>query len=160
MNTVFLQLGSNQGDRIALMQEALQCIALSVGQIENQSSLYESEAWGNTNQTNFINQVIEIKTALSPEDLLISIQKIEKDLGRKRIEHWGPRTMDIDILFYDSQTINNSPELIIPHPRLSERKFVLQPMNEIAAEFIHPIFKRSITQLLYLCEDSGKVWKI
>ena len=97
---------------------------------------------------------------MDPKELLHAVLKIENKLGRKRVEHWGPRTMDIDILFYENQIIKDEPELIVPHPRIDQRKFVLTPMNEIAPEFIHPILKRSISQLLYLCEDSGKVWKI
>ena len=160
MNRVFLQLGSNEGNSNALLQKAIMLINDHIGKVINQSAVYESEAWGNLNQNNFLNQVIAINTSMDPKELLHAVLKIENKLGRKRVEHWGPRTMDIDILFYENQIIKDEPELIVPHPRIEQRKFVLTPMNEIASEFIHPILKRSISQLLYLCEDSGKVWKI
>ena len=160
MNRVFLQLGSNEGNSNALLQKAIMLINDHIGKVINQSAVYESEAWGNLNQNNFLNQVIAINTSMDPKELLHAVLKIENKLGRKRVEHWGPRTMDIDILFYENQIIKDEPELIVPHPRIEQRKFVLTPMNEIASEFIHPILKRSISQLLYLCEDSGEVWKI
>ena len=87
-------------------------------------------------------------------------QAIETELGRTRTEHWGARTMDIDILFISDKIIDQAPQLIVPHPYIAERKFVLQPLEEIAPEFIHPIFKQSISQLLYLCKDQGEVRKI
>lgn len=160
MNRVFLQLGSNEGNSSAFLQKAITLINDHIGKVIKLSSVYESEAWGNQNQNNFLNQVIEINTSLNPIELLNTVLKIENKLGRKRVEHWGPRTMDIDILFYGNQIIKNKPELIVPHPRIEQRKFVLIPLNEIASEFIHPILKNSISQLLYLCKDSGKVWKI
>ena len=160
MTKIYLQLGSNQGESLKLIEEAHNRISHEIGLITAASSIYESEAWGLKNQNNFLNQVIEVQTTKTPLEVLKASQNIENTLGRKRVEHWGPRTMDIDLLFFENQIIDHAPELIIPHPRINQRKFVLEPLNEIAAEFIHPISKRSISQLLYLCEDSGKVWKI
>ena len=160
MNKTYLQLGSNEGNSSELLKKAIELLEKQAGELIEVSDLYESEAWGKKDQKNFLNMVLELNTTLSPNELLSTVLSIEEQLGRERKEHWGPRTMDIDILFYNAEIIKESPKLIIPHPRITERKFVLLPMNEIAADFIHPIFKRSIAQLLYFCEDSGKVWKI
>ncbi|MDG1297541.1 MAG: 2-amino-4-hydroxy-6-hydroxymethyldihydropteridine diphosphokinase [Saprospiraceae bacterium] len=160
MNKTYLQLGSNEGNSSELLKKAIELLEKQAGELIEVSALYESEAWGKKDQKNFLNMVLELNTTLSPNELLSTVLSIEEQLGRERKEHWGPRTMDIDILFYNAEIIKESPKLIIPHPRITERKFVLLPMNEIAADFIHPIFKRSIAQLLFLCEDSGKVWKI
>lgn len=160
METVYLQLGSNLGDRAAWMHQAIELIGQQFGEIKLKSSVYETAAWGVQNQQNFLNQVIQIHTTLTPIQILQQCQAIETELGRTRTEHWGARTMDIDILFISDKIIDQAPQLIVPHPYIAERKFVLQPLEEIAPEFIHPIFKQSISQLLYLCKDQGEVRKI
>ena len=131
------------------------------------SSLYESDPWGFKDPTPFYNMVVEIKTVLSPKGILKEIREIESALGRTRAvcatrradgnkKIYEPRTIDIDILFYDSKIINLD-DLMIPHPRLHERKFILIPMAEIAPDFIHPVLKKTIGDLLTSCHDTGKV---
>jgi 2-amino-4-hydroxy-6-hydroxymethyldihydropteridine diphosphokinase len=116
------------------------------------SSIYETAAWGMENQEAFLNQVLEIETNLNPDELLQSILQIEEGLGRKRELKYGPRTIDIDILFFNDQVIDQEG-LKIPHPQLQNRRFVLVPLNEIASNKIHPIFKKTISQLLAECPD-------
>lgn len=131
--TVVLSLGSNLGDRKEWLRLAIQRLSqrYTVKQI---SSLYETAAWGKTDQADFLNLVVELETDDSPRALLQTIQTIEQELERKRLERWGPRTIDIDILFYNDEEINE-PDLVVPHPRLWERAFVLIPLLEIAPNF-------------------------
>lgn len=138
VNTVYIGLGSNQGDKIKNLRDAL-CAMKSIGDINitRTSSLYLSEPWGKPNQPEFINQVAEIETELSPQDLLIHLQNIEIKMGRRRSEKWGPRLIDLDILLYGREEFN-TPELTIPHPYMRERLFVLLPLQEINAELIFP----------------------
>lgn len=134
----FLGLGSNLGDRQAYLDAA--CQELSAHQsarIIQSSSLYETEPVGYLDQGWFLNQVVEIETTLEPDELLHFIQDIENKLGRKRLIHWGPRVIDIDILLYGDRIIK-APHLTVPHPSMYERCFVLMPLREIAADLIHP----------------------
>lgn len=118
----------------------------TLGTIQKTSSIIETNAWGKTKQPDFLNQVILLETKLSPQNLLKKCQEIENKLGRERKERWKERTIDLDILFYNDLVLNDV-DLIIPHPYISERKFVLKPLNEIASDFIHPVFKKSILVL-------------
>lgn len=129
------------------------------GKVTAKSSIYETAAWGKADQPSFLNQVVEINTKLLPDQLLSVTQAIETGLGRKRKERWGPRIIDIDILFYGDHIIN-LPDLIIPHPAIAERRFTLVPMNEIAAELIHPVHMKAIHQLLKMCADPLEVKKL
>lgn len=156
MNGIYLLLGSNLGDRVAILAKALMQLEASAGQLKAQSSLYETAAWGKTDQAPFLNQVVEINTALSPEELLAQVLTIEKSLGRNREEKWAPRTIDIDILYYE-HFIMNTPELTLPHPYLHERRFTLVPLAEIAPLFMHPLFKKNNLQLLEECPDQLQV---
>ena len=131
---------------------AISEIEIKLGNISRRSSLYQTASWGKHDQPDFINQVIELKTSLEPKDLLSGILGIEADFGRKRIEKWGSRTIDIDILLYDDQIVNE-PELIIPHPYLAFRRFCLMPLCEIAPEYIHPVLKKNIQELLFELSD-------
>ena len=152
MHITYLLLGSNLGNRMKYIASAISEIEIKLGNISRRSSLYQTASWGKHDQPDFINQVIELKTSLEPKDLLSGILGIEADFGRKRIEKWGSRTIDIDILLYDGQIVNE-PELIIPHPYLAFRRFCLMPLCEIAPEFIHPVLKKNIQELLFELSD-------
>lgn len=159
MYTTFLLLGSNLGDSKQYLADAIDMIGERAGKIEKLSSLYQTESWGKTDQPDFINQAVQLSTTLSPQSLLSTILEIEKELGRLRKEKWGSRTIDIDILLYDNLIINE-PGLIIPHPFLPERRFALMPLQEIAADFIHPVSGRKIEQLLLELTDKLFVKKL
>jgi 2-amino-4-hydroxy-6-hydroxymethyldihydropteridine diphosphokinase len=152
----FLLLGSNLGDRKNNLQIARNAIAVSVGTVLKASSIYRTAAWGKTDQPEFLNQALKIETALSPEEVLREILKIEKNMGRIRIEKWGQRIMDIDILLYDDDLLN-SPALTLPHPQLEHRRFALVPLAEIGGEVIHPVYKIKISDMLARCSDSLEV---
>jgi len=162
MREVFLSLGSNQGDRFSILQQALQYIDQRIGQIVKISSYYETEPWGFTHETTFINQVVKVNTELEASRLLERALLIEKVLGRQRIatdQRYSGRTIDIDVLFVDNQIIN-CENLIVPHQFLHQRRFVLEPLNEIAPSHLHPILNKSIFQLLVECNDALKVRKL
>ena len=152
MTNAFLLLGSNLGDRLAFLNLAITSLQKTAGEIKNLSSVYETAAWGNTEQSNFLNQVLELQTSLLPEQLLAQIHQIEKAAGRIRSEHWGPRELDIDILFFGNQLIN-LPELAVPHPQLHLRRFTLLPLAEIAPDLAHPGLHKTIYELLQTCPD-------
>ena len=157
MTMLYLLLGGNIGDKERIFSEALAILNNRVGEIQLQSAVYETEPWGFESIDLFWNQAIEISTNLSPEEVLAQTQMIEQELGRIRKENqYSSRVIDIDILFYGDQIINRE-NLIIPHPRIQERKFALVPLNEIAPELIHPVFHKSIRQLLEESTDSLKV---
>jgi 2-amino-4-hydroxy-6-hydroxymethyldihydropteridine diphosphokinase len=123
-----------------------------IGKCINQSKLYTTKAWGNTNQNDFLNQVLIIETEFLPENCLEIILNIEQSLGRTRTEKWGPRTIDMDILFYNSAIVDNT-NLQIPHPYLHLRSFTLLPLNELMPNFVHPVLKQTINDLLLHCKD-------
>jgi 2-amino-4-hydroxy-6-hydroxymethyldihydropteridine diphosphokinase len=149
-------LGGNKGDREDLLEKAVLELE-EAGKFMGKSSIYETEAWGGVAKGAFLNQVVQLETNLNPEQLLALIQKIEFKLGRKRDEHWGDRTMDIDILYFDQCVISNSL-LQIPHPFIAQRRFVLVPLVEILPEFIHPILEKNHLKLLEECKDETKVY--
>ena len=160
MTMLYLLLGGNIGDKERIFSEALAILNNRVGEIQLQSAVYETEPWGFESIDLFWNQAIEISTNLSPEEVLAQTQMIEQELGRIRKENqYSSRVIDIDILFYGDQIINRE-NLIIPHPRIQERKFALVPLNEIAPELIHPVFHKSIRQLLEESTDPLKVERV
>jgi len=158
-NTVHLLLGSNLGNREKLIDDALNLLAERVGTIQLKSSIYETAAWGKIDQPSFLNVAVAIHTVLQPLQLLETVLKIESDLGRVRHEKWGSRMIDIDIIFYGEEIINIEDKLHIPHPELQNRKFVLLPMAEIAAYFIHPVLGQTISELLTNLTDELTVLK-
>lgn len=159
MNRVFLGLGGNLGDRFKNIELALNAIGTRLGTIHEKSSIYQTKAWGGIEQPDFLNMVVEVLTPHTPEEVLDKIQKIETDMGRVRIERWGSRIIDIDLLFYNDEIVNLS-RLIIPHPLIEKRKFVLLPLTEIAEEWIHPRLKKTVAQLLANCDDELEVLKL
>jgi 2-amino-4-hydroxy-6-hydroxymethyldihydropteridine diphosphokinase len=156
MNQVFLGLGTNVGDRMFQINEALAQLSAVLGQVTAQSSIYATQAWGLTEQDDFLNAVVQIETHLNVEDVLQQIQSIEQSMGRDRSIKWGPRTIDIDILFFNDEIIEKE-HLTVPHPLLQERLFVLQPMLEIAPNYIHPKLAASIEALIEIRPDQLKV---
>lgn len=158
MNIVYLLLGSNLKNPEQQLSSARNHIAVEIGEILNISSLYTTAAWGNTDQPDFLNQVIVVITDFSAETLMETILKIEAKMGRIRTQKNAPREIDIDILFFNNDIIN-LPELIVPHPLLQERKFVLIPLSEIAPNYIHPILLKTTQELLEICTDSLDVQK-
>jgi deoxyguanosine kinase len=157
MPTAYIGLGSNIGDRISYLKKALNLISkLPKTKITKISSLYETEPYGRKNQPWFINLVIEISTELNPMELFKRCKIIETKIGRIARERWAEREIDIDILLYDEISIS-TPELQIPHPDLHNRRFVLIPLSEIAPEAFHPIFQKSVSELLIECKDTTRV---
>ena len=154
MNTIYLILGGNLGDRQFNLAQAVFQIEKEIGVVQVSSKIYETEPWGFENENNFFNKVVQISSEVKPLVLYKRIKKIESLMGRNHKEEKGyiSRTIDIDILFYNNDIIN-LPELCIPHPRLHLRNFVLIPMNEIAPYFIHPLLNKTISQLLFECND-------
>jgi 2-amino-4-hydroxy-6-hydroxymethyldihydropteridine diphosphokinase len=146
MIDVFLLLGSNLGDRKTHLDNAILHIETGIAPVVKRSSVYETQSWGKTDEPDYLNQVIQLKTDLSAAVILEKILSIEKLMGREREIKWGSRIIDIDILFYGSSIISE-PELQIPHPELHKRMFTLVPLSEIAQDFIHPILNKNIFQL-------------
>lgn len=140
------------GNREANLAAASEMIHLRCGSVLEHSSLYETAAWGLENQPDFLNQVLLLETVLEPRALLAALLQIEQELGRIRQQKNGPRTIDLDILLFNDEVIHE-PGLQIPHPRMATRRFVLAPLAEIAGELIHPVFSKSIRQMLAECPD-------
>jgi 2-amino-4-hydroxy-6-hydroxymethyldihydropteridine diphosphokinase len=159
MNQIFLLLGSNLGNKRAVLEQTANIIGFRVGKIFASSSFFETEPWGNADQPSFVNQVIGVTSLLGAKDLLDVCKKIEKEMGRESNEKWGPRLIDIDILFFGNDIIE-SDALSIPHPQLHLRRFTLEPLHEIASELVHPIFKKTISELLLECTDRSEVHKL
>ncbi len=159
MNKAFLLIGGNQGDRRFYTDQAMLNIERYCGKIVRRSSLYETAAWGKTDQPAFFNRALQIETALDAHALMAAVLQVEESLGRKRTVKYGPRTIDIDILFFN-EAIIDEPALRIPHPELPNRRFVLAPMDEIAPGLIHPVLHKTIHRLLLECPDPLDVKKI
>ena len=158
----FILLGSNMGNREKLLNDATVMIELRCGKVILKSSLYESEPWGFDAEQNFINQAICIESRLSAHDLLRELLDIESELGRIRVEcHIGyqSRPIDLDIIYFGDM-INEDKELILPHPRLHLRRFVLEPLCEIAPDFYHPILGLTNKELLDRCPDDSRVYSV
>ena len=152
MNISYLLIGGNQGDRLARMAAARSLITGAEGQILLASGLYETAAWGKTDQPDFLNQALKVATSQEAPAWLLTLLGIEECMGRRRSEKYGPRIIDIDILFFNNSIIRE-PGLTIPHPEIQHRRFALAPLEEIAPFLIHPVLDKTIRQLLEECTD-------
>lgn len=159
MKGIYLILGSNLGDKFLSVQKAANIIRKRLGIIEAESAIYETEPWGYSKQPNFLNKVIKLNTHFPPEELLKQLKSIESELGRMPKERWKERLIDIDILYYGEKIVNTE-NLVIPHPEIANRKFVLIPMNELAPEETHPVNGKTQRQMLEECKDLLTVEKL
>lgn len=152
MNRVCFLLGSNEGDRVATLNQAIKLMEEAGVIIRSRSLLYQTAAWGLTEQPDFLNMAIYAETELTAVDLLQVIGEIEVELGRQREVKWGQRTLDIDIIFFNEDIVNFA-DLTIPHPHMQDRRFVLMPMAEIVPDWQHPVLHKSVAELLEECPD-------
>ncbi len=159
MNKAYLLTGGNKGNRKESLEKAAELIAMRCGRMLQYSSLYETAAWGKTDQPAFLNQALILETALPPTVLMRELLEIENRLGRIRNEKYGPRVIDIDMLLYDDRVMQTDL-LTLPHPELTRRRFALEPLAEIAPALIHPVVHKSIRELLFACEDALPVRKL
>ena len=159
MKGIYLLLGSNLGDSLAMLKRATGLVEKKIGKVVNASSVYATKAWGIEDQPDFLNQVVEVDSAQEPEVILSNANAIEKELGRIRKIKWHSRIIDIDILHY-GKLIVNTKNLVIPHAENENRKFVLFPMAEIAPDFIHPKLNKTQEALLIGCKDKLGVEKL
>jgi 2-amino-4-hydroxy-6-hydroxymethyldihydropteridine diphosphokinase len=155
LQTLFLSLGSNLGNREDNLNQAIQLIKQNISTNLSISNIYETEPWGNLNQAGFLNLILKIEnSSLLPHEVLEKIQKIEIELGRVRVEKWGERCIDIDIIFFNDLILDDT-QLVIPHPFVQERKFVLVPLADVAPDWVHPVLQKTTLQMLQDCPDSG-----
>ena len=158
MNYVYIITGGNIGPAEEHLATAAQQLQQRCGTIIDRSDIYETQPWGKTDQALFLNQVLVLETTLSAREILNEIVGIELQMGRERLEKNGPRIIDADILFYNHQIINE-PGLVVPHPRIAYRRFVLEPLNQVAPAYIHPVIYKTVTQMLDECADTLEVKK-
>ncbi|MSP08304.1 MAG: 2-amino-4-hydroxy-6-hydroxymethyldihydropteridine diphosphokinase [Chitinophagaceae bacterium] len=158
MNNAYLLIGGNLGDRLGNLKNATKEIELHCGKILSSSAIYETAAWGFTEQPPFFNQALQVETALSATELMQQLLSIELSLGRERLLPLGPRSIDLDIIYFNNEIIHNDI-VSIPHPRMEQRNFVLIPLNEIAPTFLHPVLHISTSSLLEQCKDESHVYK-
>lgn len=160
MAKIYLLLGSNLGNRMIYLERARQKITRLIGHPEAVSSVFETEPWGFTHQTNFLNQLVIAVTPLQPDEAMEKIHRIEQQLGRTREDkQFTARIIDIDILFYDKKIITTG-NLVIPHPLLEKRRFALEPLAEVEPGLVHPVHKKTVARLLEECDDRMKVNKL
>ncbi len=152
---VCLQLGSNKGDRLQALQIAIKALKETF-QIVDKSAVYQTAAWGNTNQQDFYNQLVLVETKRSPYSVLRFCQNVENQMGRERKDKWGPRIIDIDIIYYDKKVIY-SPTLKIPHEYMHARRFILIPLLDMKNKWTHPLLGKTIQELLASCNDKSEV---
>ena len=158
MNSAYLLLGSNMGNSHEKLLTAIKNIEDNIGTVKRRSGIYRTAAWGNTNQPDFLNQVIIVETAFTAIEVLQQILAIEKKMGRIRTIKNAPRIIDIDILFFNNEIIS-AKHLTIPHPEIHNRRFVLVPLNELSPNLKHPVLNKSIHRLLDECSDPLDVKK-
>jgi 2-amino-4-hydroxy-6-hydroxymethyldihydropteridine diphosphokinase len=159
MSRIFIGLGSNLGDRTRYLHRALsELVQLHQTTVKKYSSVYETEPVGVKGQPKFLNMVAELDSMLRPDDLIRELKDIELRVGRTAHEHWGPREIDLDLLYYGGEMLNET-SLQVPHPEISNRRFVLVPLKEIAAEFQDPLRHLTVEELLQQCNDTSSVRK-
>jgi 2-amino-4-hydroxy-6-hydroxymethyldihydropteridine diphosphokinase len=158
MNTVYLLLGSNMGDSEQTLSAAINMIEDNIGKITKSSSIYRTAAWGNEDQPDFLNQIVIAASPLPAAAILKQIFAIEKEMGRVRTTKYAARVIDIDILFFNDEIINTK-NLIIPHPQIQNRRFVLIPLAEVAPSYKHPLLKKTAQELLVISPDKLNVQK-
>ncbi|MEP7252558.1 MAG: 2-amino-4-hydroxy-6-hydroxymethyldihydropteridine diphosphokinase [Ginsengibacter sp.] len=156
MNIAYILTGGNLGNRLINMERAQKYLEEDVGKIARSSKIYETAAWGNSEQPDFYNQVHIVKTNLSAQEVMQSVLLIEEKMGRVRTFKNAARIIDIDILFFNNDIIN-SINLVVPHPEIANRRFVLEPLNELSPQFMHPVLHKTIKELLSTCKDMLKV---
>jgi 2-amino-4-hydroxy-6-hydroxymethyldihydropteridine diphosphokinase len=159
MIDVYLLLGSNLGDRELFLRMAFRLIENDIAPVAKASAIYETQSWGKTDEPEYLNQVLMLKTDLLAQEVLRKILAIELEMGRKREERWGSRTIDIDILLYGDAVINE-PNLVVPHPEMHNRRFTLEPLSEIAPQVVHPVFHTTIKGLKNKLNDTLIVKKL
>ena len=159
MKDLYLLLGSNVGRRMAHLGLALKLLEEKLGRSTRKSALYESEPWGRKDQGKFINQAVAFETDLDSLTILRICQAVEDQVGKKASVKWGPREIDIDILLLGNEVSENE-DLTVPHERLTERRFALAPLHEIAPDLMHPVLQRSINDLLEACADESTVYPV
>ncbi|MCT4600294.1 MAG: 2-amino-4-hydroxy-6-hydroxymethyldihydropteridine diphosphokinase [Marinifilaceae bacterium] len=160
MSVITILLGGNLGNRVEIMKKTINLLNEKLGDLINESAYYETEAWGFESDNLFLNKVVVYDTSLNPKEALLVCQDVEKQLGRLRHkERYTSRNIDVDILFFDD-LILDTPDLIIPHPRIQLRRFVLKPLLEIDPDYVHPVLNKNIRTLLNECTDISMVEKI
>jgi 2-amino-4-hydroxy-6-hydroxymethyldihydropteridine diphosphokinase len=159
MNKAYLLTGGNVGNTKQYLSQASNLLSTLCGNIIKQSAIYQTDAWGKTNQPAFLNQVLLLQTPLAANELMNNILLIEEKMGRKRLEKFGPRIIDIDILLFNDE-VHDTAYITIPHPELPNRRFALTPLAAIAATYHHPVLNKTIKQLLLACTDNLNVKKI
>src|SRR5690242_18865199 len=152
MNKVFLLIGGGIGGRFQNLDQAITLLSGAVGPAIRQSAVYETAAWGKTDQAAFLNQALLLTTRLSARELIVTVLSVEDQMGRNRTEKFGPRVIDIDIMFYNEEVIDE-PHLIIPHPQMQNRRFALIPLVELAPKMVHPVLNKTLEELLLECKD-------
>lgn len=158
-NKAVLLLGSNMGSRAHHIMSACNYLDTFAGDIVKSSSFYETSAWGKTDQESFLNLAVVLLTPYPPQLLITKILSIEKMMGRKREEKYGPRTIDIDIILFEKKIVR-SENLVLPHPEMQNRRFVLSPLVELVPNFLHPVFNKSMRTLLEECDDNLTVKRL
>ncbi len=160
MARLFLLLGGNLGDKAQIFKSAEESLAKELGPVVQRSAIYETEPWGFECEDLFWNQVLVIETSLNPEEVLLHTKSIELQLGRvRKADRYTSRLIDIDLLFYDDLVMNEE-KLVLPHPRMIDRRFVLIPLLEVAPDFVHPVFQKDIQALLDECSDKLEVKRL
>lgn len=159
LHKIYLLLGSNQQQPAKQLEHAEKKVDKLIGKVIRKSKIYQTEAWGNVSQPDFLNRVLVVQTTLKATSVLQTILQIEQSMGRIRTKRYAPRVIDIDILFFDKEIIHQS-NLKVPHPLLAERNFVLVPLNELSPQFIHPEKNESVHELMKKCKDTLNVKRI